>query len=182
MGKGLVEELKKDFAIQDTWLPFQLRPWTPKEGIPYSVLFPNMDMKQRYSDLNKSGEPFGIRFGERTFLSNSGPALQAGEYARDNGKYDLFHEEIFRAYFTDVLDIGAPEILLSIAGKVGLDTEELQRCLDDGRYQARLEDGMNQATKYGITAVPTFIINETQRIVGVPTLESFREQLERIRQ
>ena len=172
--------MKKDFPIEETWVPFQLRPWTPPEGIPYTELFPGVDIKERYSGLNKSGEPFGCRFGERTFLSNSKPALEASEYARDEGKFDLFHEQVFHAYFTDVLDIGDTKILLKIAGEVGLDPEELKRGLNDGRYQTRLEEGMKQAARYGISAVPTFIINEAHRIVGAPPLGSFKDQLSRI--
>ena len=78
------------------------------------------------------GESFGYRFGDRTFLSNSKPALEASEYARDNGKYDSFHEQLFRAYFTDLLDIGDTKILLNLAREVGLNPQELKRSLDEG--------------------------------------------------
>jgi predicted DsbA family dithiol-disulfide isomerase len=172
--------LKKEFAIEDEWVPFQLRPQTPPDGIPFSVLFPDMDMKERYASLNKAGAPFGITFGERTFLSNSGPALEACELARDNGKYDSFHERLFRAYFTDLLDIGDMTILCKLAEEEGLDPAELSRCLQQGLYLPRIEESMRDAALYGITAVPTFIINEAHRIVGALSLGSFRNRLERI--
>jgi predicted DsbA family dithiol-disulfide isomerase len=136
-----------------------------------------MDMMERYTSLNKAGEPFGIRFGERTFLSNSRPSLEASEYARDKGRYDSFHERIFRAYFADLLDIGDEAILCSLAQEEGLDPGELSQCLRDGIYSARIEEAMREATLYGITAVPTFIINETHKIVGAQPLGSFRDRL-----
>ena len=144
------------------------------------MLFPGVDIKERYASLNKMGESFGYRFGDRTFLSNSKPALEASEYARDNGKYDSFHEQLFRAYFTDLLDIGDTKILLNLAREVGLNPQELKRSLDEGLYRNRIEESMKEAARYGITAVPTFIIDEVHKIVGAQPLGSFREQLRRI--
>ncbi len=144
------------------------------------MLFPGLDIKERYVSLNKVGEPFGCRFGDRTFLSNSKPALEASEYARDNGKYDSFHEQVFLAYFTDLLDIGDTKILLELAQEVGLDPQELKRSLDEGMYQTRIETAMKEAVRFGITAVPTFIIGEVHKIVGAQPLRSFRDQLRRI--
>ncbi len=134
-------------------------------------------MKERYTSLDKAGGPFGIRFGERTFLSNSRPALEASEYARDKGSYDSFHERLFRAYFTDLLDIGDVAILCNLAQEEGLDPGELSQCLRDGIYSPRIEEAMREAALYGITAVPTFIVNDTHKIVGAHPVESFRRQL-----
>ncbi len=173
--------MKKEFPIEETWVSFQLRPWTPPEGIPYTVLFSSgVDIKDRYASLNKAGEPFGCRFGERTFLSNSKPALEASEYARDNGKYDSFHEQVFRAYFTDLLDIGDTKILFKLAREVGLDPQELKHSLDEGLYRTRIEEAMKEAARHGITAVPTFVIDEVHKIVGAQPLGSFGDQLRRI--
>ncbi len=66
--------------------------------------------------------------------------------------------------------------------EVGLDPEELKRSLVDGLYRTRIEEGMKEAARYGITAVPTFIINKIHRIVGAQPLESFRDKLRRIQQ
>jgi len=169
--------LKKEFPIEDEWLSYQLRPQTPPEGIPFTVLFPGVDMKERYAGLYKAGASLAISFGERTFLSNSGPALEASEYARDRGKYHSFHDRIFRAYFTDLVDIGDLDVLLNIAREEGLDPADLQRKLDEGAYTDRLREAREEAARYGITAVPTFIINETEKIVGAASLETFRMRL-----
>ncbi len=172
--------MKKEFPIDDEWVSFELRPETPPDGVPYAVLFPGVDMKERYARLNKTGAPFGIRFGERTFLSNSRLALEASEYARDHEKYDSFHERVFRAYFTDLLDIGNLKIVLNLAREVGLDPEDLHDALEIGFYTSRIEEARHEAARCGINAVPTFIMNDTDKIVGALPLETFREQLKRI--
>jgi predicted DsbA family dithiol-disulfide isomerase len=172
--------LKKEFLIEDEWAPYQLRPHTPPEGIPYADLFPGADMTERYANLNKAGAPFGIIFGERTFLSNSRQALEAGEYARDQGRFHSFHERVFRAYFTELLDIGDRQVLLEIARETGLDQQELNSRLRDAFYSKRLAEAVQDAGAVGVTAVPTFIINGSAKIVGALPLESFRERLRRI--
>jgi len=172
--------LKKEFPIEDEWVSFELRPQTPPEGIPYTVLFPGVDIKERYASLNKTGAPFGIRFGERKFLSNSRLALEASEYARDHERYDPFHERVFRAYFTDLLEIGNLKIVLGLAQEVGLDPVDLNDALEIGFYTCLIEEGSQEAARCGINAVPTFVINDTDTIVGALPLETFRERLKRI--
>ena len=48
-----------------------------------------------YDQLRKRGQEFIIVFADRTLLSNSGLVLEAIEYARDKGKYERFHENMF---------------------------------------------------------------------------------------
>lgn len=127
--------------------------------------------------MNASAAPYGITFGVRTFLSNSRFALEASEYARDRGTYHAFHERMFHAYFTEVLDIGNVKVVLDVAQAVGLDPDDLKRALEDGKYGFRIDTTMQEAMKLGVTAVPTFIVNETIRIVGAVPLDQFRKRL-----
>jgi predicted DsbA family dithiol-disulfide isomerase len=139
-------------------------------------------MQERYESLNRAGAPYGIRFGHRTFLSNSRPALEASEYARDLGAYETFHERIFRAYFTELHDIGDVIVLLDLGSELGLNPVELKRALEQGRYAARIERAIQDAGRLGINAVPTFIINETHKVVGAQDLSAFKRLLQRIQQ
>lgn len=40
VGKGIIDELKKEFEIEDEWMPFELHPEIPQEGKKVSELFP----------------------------------------------------------------------------------------------------------------------------------------------
>jgi predicted DsbA family dithiol-disulfide isomerase len=166
-----------EFPIEDEWLAYELRPDTPPEGIPLSTLFPGVDIKKRYESLNKSAEPYGITFGELTRVSNSRVALQAGEYAKDHGKFHEFHDRVFRAYFHETLDIGNVDLIVEFAGEVGLYMADLRDALEKNRYERRLEEARELATTYAINAVPAFIIGEDQKIVGAQSLEIFRKRL-----
>lgn len=169
--------MKEDFPLEDEWLAYELRPETPQEGIPLTTLFPGVDLKQRYANMNRTGEPYGIFFGELSRVSNSHLALEAGEFAKDAGKFHEYHDRVFRAYFSELLDIGNPDVLVKLATEAGLDAAELQDALNTGRYTQRLQQAREEAEKHSITAVPTFIIEGKHKIVGAQSMNVFRERL-----
>ena len=179
VGKGIVDELKKDFDIKDEWLGFEIHPETPSEGVLLSEKLPQIDWIELYRNLRQTGAQFGIVFGEVTLLSNSRMALEASEFARDHGQYDRFHAGLFRSYFTEVQDIGQMEVIMKLAGKLGLDTDDLKIALKEKCYAKRLEGVNQEARQYGITAAPTFVINGKDSVVGAQPIEFFRETLKK---
>lgn len=133
-----------------------------------------------YDQLRQRGKEFGIIFGNRTLLPNSRLALEASEYARDMGKYERFHEQVFHAYFTEAIDIGEPEELCAVAAECGLDIIDMMHALKDRRYKSRLDEARQEGIKIKLTGVPTFIINNKCKIVGAQPLETFTNLLNKI--
>ena len=145
-----------------------------------SERFKGYDISQMFDNLRRSGKDFGIVFGDRTLLSNSRLSLEASEYARDMGLYDQFHDRIFHAYFTEALDIGNAKILCDIASGCGLDTADMMHALNDGCYKLRLDEAKKEGLKIQLTGVPTYIINDTHKIVGAQPVAVFIEILNKI--
>lgn len=162
------------------WISFELRPEMPPEGVALASRFPPERIKQTYENLRRAGAPYGLVFGDVTWTSNSRLALEASEYARDQGRYDLFHDRVFRAFFTETLDIGKMEVVLKVADEVGLDTDGLAQALEEGRYAQRLAHAQHEGERIGITAVPTFILNESVAIVGAQSIDYFRAKIREI--
>jgi predicted DsbA family dithiol-disulfide isomerase len=158
----------------------EIHPETPPEGVLLAVRLPGIDWEGMYQNLRRSGAHYGITFGDVKLLSNSRLSLEAGEYARDHGRFHEFHEKIFRAYFTEVKDIGRMEVILEAARSAGLDTQVLAAALREGRYRARLQEVQQESERYGVTGVPAFIVEEQYKIVGAQPLEVFRETLRRV--
>jgi predicted DsbA family dithiol-disulfide isomerase len=104
-------------------------------------------------------------------------ALQAGEYAKDHGKFHEFHDRIFRSYFQEMRDIGDADLVMALAAEVGLDVNGLQDALQTNRYEPQLEEARLLAARYSVQAVPTFILGEDQKIVGAQSLDVFRKRL-----
>ena len=145
-----------------------------------TVSLPHIDWDGMYRGLRKSGERFGIQFGNVQLLSNARMSLAAGEFARDCGRFDAYHEAIFKSYFTQARDIGAWGAVQEAAEAAGLDTAELKKALDDGRYLQRLSAVTEEAHQSGINSAPTFIIDKQYAIVGAQPFETFRDALVRI--
>lgn len=180
IGKGIVDRLKKEYSIEDTWVSYELHPETPAEGILLSERFKGRDMSGFYDQLRRRGKEAGVIFGKRAILSNSRLALEASEYARDMGKYEAFHENIFHAYFTEALDIGILDVIAAVAKKSGLDDVDIRKSLKDGRYSKRLEQARKEGQAINLTGVPTFIINAKHKIVGAQPIDVFRDLFQEI--
>jgi predicted DsbA family dithiol-disulfide isomerase len=160
---------------------FEIHPETPSEGVPLAVRLPDVDWDGMYENLRRTGSQYRIAFGNVTLLSNSRLAMEASEFAREQGKYDLFSEKVFHAYFTEALDIGRKDVVMEVAAAAGLDVEALQEALLERRYAQRLRESYEEGQRYNITGVPAFIINGKYKIVGAQPLEVFRDTLAHMR-
>ncbi len=145
-----------------------------------SERFKGHDISGMFNSLRRSGKDFGIVFSDLTLLSNSRLSLEASEYARDMGKHDQFHDRVFHAYFTETMDIGNAEILCGIATGCGLDASDMMQALNDGCYKLRLDEAKKEGLKIQLTGVPTYIINDSKKIVGAQPLSVFADILDKV--
>jgi predicted DsbA family dithiol-disulfide isomerase len=173
--------LKKEYAIDDKWVSYELHPETPPAGMLLSERFKGYDLSSFYDQLRARGKEVGVAFGTHTILSNSKLALMASEFARDQGQYESFHENMFHAYFTKGLDIGKPDVIADVAKKSGLDEKETLSAIRDGRYTSRLNETRKEASLIGLTGVPLFVIENKHKIVGAQPIETFRDLLDKIK-
>lgn len=177
VGKGIVDELKKEYEIDDEWIPFELHPEVPTKGKKVSELFPGMSVESMFANLNSLGNKYGVSFSGVDFISNTHLALLTSEYAKEKGKFHEYHDKLFFIYFNEGKDIGDIELLKSIAESIGLDKEEMVKKIEDGTYENNLVEAKNLAIQYEVKSTPTFIINNKYAIVGAQSIESFRKLL-----
>lgn len=177
VGKGIVDELKKEFEIEDEWIPFELHPEVPKEGKKVSEFFPGMSVEGMFANLNNMSNMYGIKFSGADLISNTHIALLASEYAKEKGKFHEFHDKLFSIYFSDGKNIGDIKLLKSIAESIGLNKEEMMKKIEDNTYERNLKEARNLAVKYEVNSTPTFIINNEHAIVGAQSPESFKKVL-----
>ena len=145
--------------------------------MPLVKLFPRADVEGMTRRLNSMGAPFGLTFQKIVNISNSRLSLEAGEFAKDQGRFDEFHKAIFKAYFSQGNNIGNVDVLKQIGTEAGLDADALEKALQGGTYQHLLDTAKEEAARLGITAAPTFILNGKERIVGAQSIDVFRERL-----
>ena len=156
--------------------PFLLDPTTPPEGKPRRQMTkpddPPTPIEQRAAGL-------GITFARgRTWTSNSHLALEAAEFAAEQGDPSPFHRAMFKAYFEDLADIGDLDTLVRVGVGAGLPKGELREALASGRFRERVDEGIRWSQQLGVTAVPTFVLGGKFAIVGAQGASVFEDVLQ----
>lgn len=90
------------------------------------------------------------------------------------------NEAIMNAYFRDGLNIADVEVLSECAASVGVDRDATREVLMSDRYIAEVEEWLATAADNGITAVPTFIVDDRWSIPGAQDTEMFERVLRRM--
>jgi predicted DsbA family dithiol-disulfide isomerase len=154
--------LAPELNAEVRWLPFQLNPGMPKEGMPRAEY-----RKAKFGSLERSrsldarviaeGRSEGIEFAfdriERT--PNTAAAHQLIAISPDQ---DKVVDALFRAYFEEAKDIGDPAVLAEIAAQCGV-----QGWPEKAADVSQLEEEVRQM---GISAVPTFIFERKTGVAG----------------
>ncbi|MCD6041444.1 MAG: Protein-disulfide isomerase [Burkholderiales bacterium] len=174
------KRLEKAIALLDgevkpriRWLPFQLNPTMPKEGIPRAEY-----RKAKFGSLERSraldarviaeGKGEGIDFAferiERT--PNTSQAHRLIALAEDQ---DSVVNALFKAYFEDAQDIGDPQVLAGIAAQCGV-----QGWPEKANDVSPLEE---EVRSLGISAVPTYIFARRLGVAGAYPPEQLAEAM-----
>jgi predicted DsbA family dithiol-disulfide isomerase len=172
--------LKAEFALEDTWVSYEIHPETPAEGMPLERLL-GPGFQQRQESQRRRCAELGLAFEGPELLSNSRLAIEAAEFARDAGKHPEFHRAVLAAFFAHSQDVGDLDVLCRLAAGVGLDAAALREELAAGRYADRRRHAQEEASGLGITGVPTFIFATGARVVGAQPLEHLRRVLGELR-
>jgi predicted DsbA family dithiol-disulfide isomerase len=176
VGAKRLKKLQQELDFDVEWKAFEIHPETPKEGMKTANYFPNYDMKKMKNHIENFGKDVGIKL-NGDILANSKLSLAANEFAKEKGKFNEFHEAIFKANFEDGENIGDIDVLLAIAQGIGLNKEELSQYLGDQKNLDAIDESSAQAMKLGITGVPSFIINN-KIVVGAQSAEVLKEFIE----
>lgn len=173
-----LDRIQREFELEVRFAPYLLDPTTPPEGKPRRPMTkpgdPPTEMEQRAKSL-------GLTFSRgRTFTSNPHLAHEAAEYAAEHGFEPAFHRAMFKSYFTDLADIGKLQYIVEVGASVGMDATDLRSVLEAGTYRQEVDDGIEWSREIGVTAVPTFVLDEQYSIVGAQDYTVFEKVMTRL--
>ena len=108
--------------------------------------------------------------------SSSIPALTAAKCAERQGAaaFARFHERLFTAHFRDNLDIGRLDVLRTLARETALDLTQFDADYEGDAYEAVLHDCADGAAWFGVSGLPTVVLNEKLSLVGAVPTERYR--------
>lgn len=90
---------------------------------------------------------------------------------KNSAKGDEFVDAVFAAYWQEGQNIGEKDVLCTIASGVGIDADAMQTALDDGSMGASVDEELQLARAYQISAVPSLIIADRYLVRGLPDEE-----------
>jgi 2-hydroxychromene-2-carboxylate isomerase len=78
---------------------------------------------------------------------------------RDPAKARALAKALFRAYFVEGKDIGAPATVIEVAGSVGVDAAALAAALEDQALKDRAKREVEEAIAAGVFGSPFFVVD-----------------------
>jgi len=181
IGFETVRRLKPEFNFDLEWRGFQIHPDWPAEGLAADQVRTTGDSDSRralWERISAMADAVGFSMRPPAVLTNSRAALAATEFARESGRDEALEERIYRAYFSEGLNIGDPAVVTRLATEAGLDSSEVADAIKSPKYELRLKNNALAANQRGVNGVPTFFIGEYP-LVGAQSPDAMRSILKR---
>ena len=165
-----------------TWLPYELHPEAPPDGIPRETYFGRARTEQMRTYMDSVAASVGLTMRSRDVIINSRRALGAAEFAREHGKFDEMHRALFKAHWELTGRLEDVEDLVRIGASIGLDAETLRQAIEQDRYADVIDANRAEAESVGINAIPAHIFGRRYLVMGAQPYEAFKQVLDRLAQ
>jgi predicted DsbA family dithiol-disulfide isomerase len=166
-----------------TWLPFDLHPEYPPEGIPREQLLARYGGEAMTERITRFFAERGLEYNPHPeIVPNSMEALRLTELARDLDRHTEMHDRLMDAYWAEAKNIGDADVLRQEAAAAGLPADQVDDVLAGNRYRDRVEASTREAYSMGANAVPAFVLDRRLLVLGAQPDEVFEQafaQLER---
>ena len=170
----IAEQARREFDAEVTWLPFDLHPEYPPEGVPLADLHRRYGIEGR-DPMDERFGAAGLEYNRPDTVPNTRLPLSLTELARERGLHEPFHDRLMDAYWSEAVNIGDPDELRRLAAEAGLAAEDVERVIaDPSPYFERVAASTREAQSVGINAIPAFVLDSRLLVLGAQPIEVFR--------
>jgi predicted DsbA family dithiol-disulfide isomerase len=171
-----------------SWIPFQLNQAMPEGGMPL-----NDYLRDRFGDpealqpalaeLTRQGQEEGVQFRfdriQRIPSTLNAHRLMrlAEATSRDS---NTVAELLFKAFFTDGLNIADPDVLVEIGDRQGIPAADVHHALQNDSSRKLVLAQEAQVRQSGISGVPDFLVNRRLLIVGAQSTATLVNVFDRV--
>jgi predicted DsbA family dithiol-disulfide isomerase len=174
IGKTRLEKALAGYPgeVTVTYRAFQLDPAPVPHPIPTKVAVGRKfggagQAEQMFAGVTAIGAGDGLHLDfDRSIAANTFDAHRLIAWAANQGRQLDMLNALYRAHFTDGVDVGSRLALARIAGSIGLDEAAALSYLHSGAGTDHVNADLEEATALGITSVPTFVINNRYAVQG----------------
>lgn len=169
------------------WLPFQLNPDLPEEGIPRRDYIARKwgpgKGPEVYARVAAAGRTVALplAFEKIEVQPNTLNAHRLLGYAEREGRQDEVAEALFKAYFIDGVNLTDLDALAGIAADAGLDRDAVLRYLESAEDREAVARADVEARGAGIGGVPFFIFNRKVGVSGAQEPDALLQAMEQAR-
>ena len=167
----------KEYPLDIEGRAFLLRPDMPPEGRPREPK-PGEMAGQLSEPLRSQAEELGLSMQRPSFIPYTLKALEATEFAKEQGQFLPFHLGLYHAYWAEGQNLGDDQVLEGVVQRAGLAWDEVKAALETGRYREQVLQQFSQAMALGFRAIPTFLVGNI-RLVGAQPYSIFKTAAER---
>ena len=186
--EAALKQLSETIEANVSWWAFELNPDMPKAGLSIDDYLQQkyglsaIEGKRKMQQVTEAGKKAGFTFNfdDDRIMINSFDCHRLLLWSMQYEKQTALKLALFDAHFTNAIFLNAQENLLKVVASVGLDKECAQVILDGDEYAKEVRAEQQKAQQMGISAVPTFIINEKYSISGGQAVETFVQALTQI--
>ena len=175
-----IKQLSSEYDFEVEYHPFELNPSIPKTGFNHKeYLTEKFGGEEQYNMITArtsrvaSEEGLSFNFDKQATSPNTRKAHALILLAKEENKQSEMTEALFKAYFSDGVDLSKDENLTDIAVQVGLDKSNIQLVLADNNTHSLIGEREVELQQLGIRGVPFYIINNQYGISGAQTSETF---------
>ena len=169
------------------WHPFELNPDMPAEGenlrdhimrkygsTPEQSQAARENLTTLAADLD-----FELKFSDDSRLVNTFGAHQLLDWADAHDLQHVLKLALFKAHFTDGLDVSDHETLADIAASAGLNADKARAVLTSGEHAAKTREKQQFWTGRGIQGVPAMVFSGKYLMTGAQGAENYVNVLQR---
>jgi predicted DsbA family dithiol-disulfide isomerase len=169
--------VRTERGIDLVWRAYELRP----EPVP--PLDPDGDYIRNAwkNSVYPLAEKLGVTMKLPPVQPRTRRAHEAAKWARTRGRFDAYHEAVFRAFFERGEDIGQIPVLTGLAVDLGLDGDLLREALERRVFEPDVVGDERDAERLGVRGVPAFVVDRRALLGGVQTVETLRRVIDHVR-
>ncbi|MEP7067910.1 MAG: DsbA family oxidoreductase [Usitatibacter sp.] len=166
--------------------PFELNPDMSPAGtqaVPYLARKYGRtpeQIAQAQARIRERGAAVGFAFGPRDHVWNTFDAHRLLHWAGQEGKAAQLKRALLHAYHGEGRNPAANDVLVELAGKVGLDAARANEILEIDEFATQVRDRENFWRQRGVNGVPFVVVNDTYSIEGAQPPEAFEQALREI--
>ncbi|MGW0949206.1 DsbA family oxidoreductase [Streptomyces sp. NPDC002623] len=181
-----LEKFPHGSDVEIRYHSYQLMPHLPTDrGVDLNEIlskergFPKAQAKAMNAQVSARAAQIGLDFRlDSAIAINTRAAHRLIYFAESQGRQHDMVQRLFRAYFTDGLNVGDHDALAGLAAEIGLDRSAAREALDTGAFDAEVDADVRHAGQLGITGVPFFVFDGQYAVSGAQPVEAFLQALD----